>query len=220
MSLPNGTAELISLALLKLNQAPISSLTDTDSPAANAGLLVYDLARKALIRNYNWNFARRRGYATKSVGDGPKFDYTLFYDLPKECLKLVRVGELGEEIPYDKQGNKLLIDPNYVPYSTVTSEAIDLPIVYMADVEDPSEWDPLFTDTLVADIAHRICMPITGSREREKELEAEKIKRLAEAATINHQERPMEITEINYIDESRYFDGNVDLKVNPTVWDG
>jgi hypothetical protein len=220
MAMPAVSVDLVKLALLKLQQATITSLEDTNSPAAQAGLLILDNARRALIRNYNWNFSRKRGYAQIVPDATPAFDYNYYYVMPSDCLKVTRVGERGQPpVPYDIEGRNILIDPTRFS-STTTGTLTKIPIVYLRDVADPSEWDPLFTDLFVIDMAIRLCSPLGMDSNKEMLLQKEKISKLAEAVAINSQERPLEITDIDPITQARW-NGFVqrDVKVDSSYFD-
>jgi len=222
MAMPAVTADLINLALLKLKQAPITSIEDTNSPAAIAGLLCFDLARQSLLRNYNFNFSRKRGYALLVPDVTPAFDYEYYYSWPADCLKVARVGLRGEAPrPFDIEGRQILVNPTRYATTSGGEPELKLPIQYMRDVTNPTEWDPLFTDCFVLEMAVRLCPPIVGDKAREEELKKEQLMKLREAVSINSQERPLEITDIDPITEARWdgFSGR-DMKIDKSYFDG
>src|ERR1700677_1312344 len=84
---PQSSADIVNLAMLQLYQQPIVSLTD-NSPQAAAASRVYDMRRRAVLRNFIWNFARMRGTCSLIPGLTPPFDYRAVYQFPNDLLRL------------------------------------------------------------------------------------------------------------------------------------
>lgn len=219
MSAPSIALDVFNLAMLALNQQTVTSFTDPNSSAAGSGLLLFDQRRRSLIRNYDWNFSRTRGYCQILPTSTPPFDYATYFQMPSNLLKLISVGTQDDAwypIPYDVQGRNILVNSTDFPVTTVGTT---LPIMYAADIVDATQWDSLFMDVLVLDMAFHMCMSTTADQGLQQVVHARMKEMLAEAVAINAQERPLVIIERDPIADARSgFDNNFDLRVNPASW--
>lgn len=223
MTAPSVALDVLNLALLQLNHGSLTSLQDPNNPAGTSGTLLYDQCRRSLIRNFNWNFARTRGYADLLPTETPAFDYSYYYTLPANLVKLIWVGKdytRSNPIRYDHEGDRILVDAISTGASA-TTPATRIEILYSRDVTDATKWDPLFMDAIVLEMAVRLCVPVTGDLDKVKMLKAMQREMLAEAVVINHQERPVVVTEVDYIAEARNIGFDTpQVRVDPSYWNG
>lgn len=148
---------ICNMALAEIGRgAQITSL-DEASQAARACKLRYPYARDACLRAYDWNFAARRVELAANA-TAPAFEYARAFDLPADCL-LVRSVYEGEAYKWVVEGRQILTDmaaPLYIKYTKL--------------VTTPTEFDPLFVETLAARIAADIAVHLSESVSRAQTL--------------------------------------------------
>lgn len=79
-----------------------------------------------------------------------------------------------------------------------------IPVIFSMDVTDVTQFDQLFIDTFKLALALELCMPVTGDRGLLADINARLKVQLAEAVAINHQERPVIVTERRPVADMRY----------------
>ena len=132
-----STVDICNLALDELGEAAITAL-DEGSPVANLCSRNYAPARDQVLRSHPWNFAvaRRRLARLSAV---PAFGFAYAYQRPTDWLRTISVhaGDGGTDaVPYRMEGDRFV------------SGAADLFLRYIARIEDPNQYDPLFVDAL------------------------------------------------------------------------
>lgn len=140
--------ELINSALIHAGAEMLHSLDRVSSKSGSIALAQYDLARKGLLRQHQWNFAISRA-ELDSEPVPPTLGYSRTYILPDDFLRMDRIYD-DYEVAYEIQGRKILID---------LGEPLHL--VYVADTEDPEEWDPLFQEAFSYHLASKIVFALT-----------------------------------------------------------
>lgn len=143
----SGKMEIINVALARLGESPIQ-LIDEGSAPANAAKQLYDTARLATLRDYNWAFALR--ITDLARYDESAVDFQFAYALPSDYLRAVR---LRGESPFAIRGGVLYTD---------SSRAV---LEYVADVTDASLYDAKFIEALTHKLASELAMPVKGSPE-------------------------------------------------------
>jgi hypothetical protein len=135
-------------ALSKLGASRISSLAGT----TKAALLCneqYSKLRDDVLAAHPWNFASTRAELSQNA-TAPTWGYTYAYDLPSDCLRVLRMEEEDDQgIPYKVEGRKLLTDAS-------TSN-----ILYIYQVVDTTKFTPLFAEVLAYRIAQDLGYAIT-----------------------------------------------------------
>lgn len=228
MATPAIPVDVINLAMLKLNQKPIASLTDTNNPAAITANITYDATRRSLLREHIWNFAKVRAMAplvnapNSNSPLAPPFDYLNYYQLPPDLVRLLFVGydfTRFSRIPYDINGTKLLLNPTDFCNTATGTPWPSVAILYQTDFQNVSQMDALFVNVLATQLASEMCMAITGNAKLNILLE-EKLKQvLAEAQAVNHQEKPVIVTDIDRISIARQVTSSChELNINPVSW--
>lgn len=203
MAAPSGKVDIVNLAALQLYQEPITSLEDTNNKLAGAASRVFDFRRRAFLRNYMPNFARKRSVLTKVSGVAPHHDFDTFYDMPNDCLRVLRVGDDTTRfypIRYKIEGRYIAVNASDV------SSANSIDLHHVTDQENFNLWDALYIEAFALDLAHWLCMPITGDLEHKDYLGKLRDAALAEAVAINHQENPLTITDIDRVAVERQYD--------------
>lgn len=182
---PTAEIELVNLALMQLHQGEVTSLLDTNDPLAQLALKAVAMVRRGLLRSTTlWNFAKKRDTCPKTVGSAPSFDFESFYTIPNDCIRIHRIGEMcASKVRHDIQGRLLCLD----------GAESSVPITYTRDEDDINKWDPLFVEAFVIELAIWLCFPVTGDRAIQRELRGRLQEILAEAATVDLQEKPLDI---------------------------
>lgn len=144
-------------ALQKLGARQIASLTE-DSPNARSVSIAYEPVRDRLLREYEWNFAIKRASvaadATETLWGGLNR-----FRKPNDFLRLLRDTEAGSTTRSDRQTWR--VEGEFI----VTSDGAPLEFRYLARIEDPVKFDPLFSElfslTLAAEMIGDIETSIT-----------------------------------------------------------
>ena len=142
-----GKVEIVNIALARLGESPIQDLDEGTVPA-NMAKMLYDSARQAALRDYNWNFA----LATASLARLSRgaVDFRFAYALPANCLRAVR---LTGGAPFLLRGNALH-----------TNE--ETPVLeFVRDVSDEAEFDSKFVEAFSYKLASDLAMSVKGSSE-------------------------------------------------------
>lgn len=96
----------LALAHIKQTQTPIANLdTDTGNTAIQCRTH-YDIARRFVLADHNWNFATKR-LALADVGSPPAL-WTYRYDYPSDCLRFREIQRLAKTdvpVPYLIEGD-------------------------------------------------------------------------------------------------------------------
>lgn len=148
-------------ALVTLGQDVRLTTLATDAADANSvkAAFVYEGARSRVLRDHNWNFARRTAVVAgcSSFDDGDEFRFSVLK--PARCARLIMCyGESGEEVEYLVEGE------------TIRAKTPVARIVYTSDIEDLDKWSPDAYHALILRLAADLAKPITG-RINERQLQ-------------------------------------------------
>jgi hypothetical protein len=186
MASPSTSVGLVNLALDRLAQANIASIT---APTSKIELLCarhYDLEKQSLHREYVWNHARVLALLTASIVV-PAFGYTAAYLLPTDCIRILCVGD---------RINGIIYPPSYYTisglylYTTSEITGSTLPIEYVKDETDIAKFDPLFKRLLTLRLAKALSFPLAVSPVKPEQLDRDIAQLELRAAAICGQENP------------------------------
>ena len=167
---PTATTALsiCNLALAKLGEAPIPAISPTGSPAARLCYAHYHPVRREILCTNRWTFATALTALTAEP-DSPQ-TAPLAHPLPPDCLRVLEVSSRD----WSLRGRTI-----YCPERSIN-------LLYLADVEDPTLFDPMFTEAFATRLACKLCIPLTSSTTAREALTQE-YHRLAlpQAAHIN-----------------------------------
>ena len=182
---------IANLALVRLGQTKITSLTE-DNSRAEAIALVFEDSRESVLRSSSWNFATKRASLQQNA-EKPDFGYDFSYNLPSDFLKLKRMQNLSTD--FRIEGKKLL-----------TSEST-VKIVYISNEKDASLYDSLFVKAMSFRIAADVCKALTGDDNLMIRMEQGFQDALREARVTDSLESPPDVShEPSYLVESRLVD--------------
>ncbi|TCP35913.1 hypothetical protein [Sphingomonas sp. BK235] len=149
---------------------------DDDTHLARSVRAVWDLERRAALRDHQWNFAIRRAQLP-ALADAP-LDWRAAFHLPADCVRLIEV--LGvSRTRYQLEGRALLADAPG-----------PLGVRYVADVRETALWDDLFVRAFAARLGYAIADRVTGDRARRADAWGAYQQALAEAKRVDALENP------------------------------
>lgn len=145
----------------------LSSTSGTETEAVRCNTY-YAAARRAMFCLYDWKWLSTEASITAgaTLVNG-MYAHTAITGL----LRVLSVTDAaGMPLVYDMVG------------SIIRTDARTVVARYIADNETTASWPDLITDAVVAELAARICVPMTGNVQRSSELHAQALGKLAEAA--------------------------------------
>jgi hypothetical protein len=153
---------ICNMALGRIGEKRINDFTNSDeagTPAIQCRLH-YNQTRDALIRSHWWRFARSRATLSQNAeytADTTTFEWDFAYDLPNDYLRMWlkpfednSIGFHNTRRTYSLEGKQLLSDEG------------TMEIRYIRKVTDVTEFDPLFVEVLVLQLALKMVIPLAG----------------------------------------------------------
>jgi len=141
--------QVCSNALLLLGADTINSFDDeTDRAKLVSNLWPNSL--DAILRSHPWNCAITRA-ALAPDDSAPAFEWPYQFTLPGDCLRILSIGEQGENPEYRPEGRKILYDESV------------LKLRYIYRNSDVPSWDALLVQAAEAYMAMTCAYPITKS---------------------------------------------------------
>lgn len=171
-----------------VGQDRISAMTEA-TPSAKIVNEEYDNARLELLVGHPWNFALKRVELAQSVDD-PLFDWDYQFQLPNDCLRVLKLNEADDE--YQIEGRLLLCN-------------VDTALIkYISDITDVSKFSRPFTVALEHTIADRICFKLSQNAALADRIEKKAAMKLREARSYDAQEGSSPLTDNNFYRNARY----------------
>lgn len=171
---------ICSAALLQLGKAPISSFNDpTDAARLCANL--YPQERDTLLRENDWNFAKKRVILAPTV-DKPAFGYQAQFALPGDFLRLISVGDWQVGMPFCGQFK--------VEGRNILASGSALPLVYVFRNDNEATWDSKVVELMTARMLWKLAYPVTQSTSLRDTLRDEYTAMARAARAIDAQENP------------------------------
>lgn len=178
-----GQTDICNLTLTLLGEPSIVSIDD-DSNAARTLKAIYDLERLSELRAHNWTFSLFDKQVA-SVAQTPVPPYTYSYRLPSDCLKVITVGGIRQQldsINYRTGLEKLYILRGKMLYTNMAGPQW---FNYVQDVTDTTMFDPCFNQSLAARMAWTACERITGSTAKRAKCQSEYDDKMVDALINN-----------------------------------
>lgn len=148
-------AEIANSAATIVGTAARLTAPGEDTVLGRAIAAQWDIARRALLRDGNFNFSVGRE-RLPALAVLPAHGWTRAFELPGDCLKLYEVYGWGRG-DYQIEGRRILTDAG-----------APLDIRYIRDVEEPAEFDGLVAEAFAQKIACLIGNKIAGSAFKEE----------------------------------------------------
>ena len=184
--------DIVNFALTKLGQETVSDYTADNNARARVMNSLYDIQRKALLRQYRWAFSKKRA-SLASLTTTPEFGYAYEYQLPTDCLQLILVN--GDQ----PDPNWTRYNENPIPEYVVEGRKIlsgdegPIEIIYVSDAEEAGDFDAAFVEAFATKLAREGCMKITQSRTQKQALDEDYATSIQLAIRANAIERPSEM---------------------------
>lgn len=167
----SSIVEICNIGLQALGVARMAAYPDTTTTPGKEMTFAYEPTKLATLRKHRWNFAKKR-VQLAADSTAPAFDYDNYFTLPADCVRILPPNEAG--LDWHLEGRKI-----------ATDDSAPLNLVYVYDVTDPNEMDPLFRQALGINLALKTCKKLTGSNQLKLELQEELKTVLAEAKATN-----------------------------------
>ncbi len=140
---------ICSNALLMLGAQPINDLTDDDDRARLASNL-FESQRDAVLRSHTWNCAVKR-VALAPDAVAPVFDWDYAFTLPADFLRVLSVGQDGQQDDFAIESGKLMCNANPAY------------LRYVWRNENPATWDGMLVQAMELLMAAAMSYGITQS---------------------------------------------------------
>lgn len=153
--------------------------TDTTVPAIQCRLH-YEPTRDALQRSHKWRFARDRSELEQDDTD-PDFEWDNQFSLPADFVRFISVFE--EEATFSRHRRHAIEGSKYLTnFDTVS-------LRYVKKVTDVTEFDSLYTEILVLQLALKLLGPLAGGDKKLRDtLQGELKPLIAKAQAVDSDE--------------------------------
>lgn len=139
----------IALALVGEKQITNATLSD-DTEAERLCSLLYPNVRDKILRAHPWNFAEKRTQLA-ALTETPDFEFNYYYQLPSDCLRLLRLFETDEQFRVEAERR-------------IATDASPCRIVYTAKVTDPAQFDSNFVSAVAYQLASELALVLSDNR--------------------------------------------------------
>lgn len=185
----NTKTEICNLALSCIGDK--GSVENIDVPEKQTEIVCakwYDVSRQTALRQMMPSFARKREIWPLAVDYRPAFGYDYAYKYKSNCLKVLGIGEIG------RRCRDYAVESGYL----LTNEYHEngLPVRYVYDVEDVSQFTPDFVSLFAWFLAKDICIELTENESKYAQIEQILPTKILQYCGVDSQEnRPVRISE-------------------------
>ena len=149
--------EVINRALLKLGEAPVSSLNSVAYSASYDA--VYEDMKKLLLSSYPWRFAV--GIKELALVD-ELYNGKFMYKLPVDCLLILNV--LGTSDVCDINHAEFISEKYEISGDCIITDVkTGIKLEYVKQIDDVGYFTPLFREALAVKIASELAMRVKHS---------------------------------------------------------
>jgi hypothetical protein len=143
-------ASIVGICNGALNQLGATTILSLNEDSKNARLCNtrYSEVRDAVFRSHPWNCLQKRIEISSST-TVPAWGFSYQYDLPGDCLRLLRILEYDSD--HKVEGRSIL------------SNSETMKILYISRVTDPNQYDELLRETLSSALGADIAYAITSN---------------------------------------------------------
>lgn len=162
---------ICNMSLVKLGAKKIpdgQTVENGTGVEALACKLHYEQTRDALIRSYTWRFASARVDLVDS-GDTPDFEWNFQYTLPSDFMLMKSI--------YENRFTDINFRNYVIEGNLLLTNQDEMSIRYVKKVTDVSEFDPLFIEVFVLQLALKLTS-LTGATPKIRESLKDDLKRL------------------------------------------
>jgi hypothetical protein len=145
--------DIANLAAVKIGSETRITSLDDNRPLARTLSAVWDIERRATLRDGSFNFSARRGaLAQIDIADKTTiYPYSAAFELPTDALRLIEVLNPEVRDSYQLEGRQILADTTGPLYAR-----------WIIDVEEPASWDDAFAEAFACRLAWRCGKKVIG----------------------------------------------------------
>ena len=151
---------------------------EDDKTLARSLRAVWDLNRRAALREGSWNFATE-AHRLPALSAVPPFGYDYQFQLPADCLRVLEVANNPGYDAYRTQNGRILC-----------SAGAPLDVVCLIDRPEPGTWDALFVQAFAYKLALAVGRKIAGSAFDRAGVERDYRDALAASKRVDAMENP------------------------------
>lgn len=194
MAAPATSVDICNLALDRLGEARIASIS---APTGRADLLLstqYDPRRQELLRRFIFNFSKKYAVLTAAplTGEGavvPAFGFARAYALPADFIRLLALGDVT--VNADVESDLYDLSDGYIFTGEGEGDDSDeLNAHYVYDAVTVTKFDPLFTRCLAMQLAADCAYALTKKQSVVDAVNRDLRLAEAAAAAVAGQEKP------------------------------
>jgi len=187
MAVATTAVDICNLALDRLGQRSISSITAPTTEAEEICARHWDATRLEVLRRYVFNFSKKYVELSVSGSKFPAFGYTSAYALPNDFVRLLALGDttINDDTPaglYDLSEGYIFTD---------VTDADVLKMLYVYDAKDIiAKWDGLFVRLLVLHLAANMAYKFSVKNSLITAIREDAADAALAAAAVAGQEKP------------------------------
>ncbi len=159
----NSKLNIWNMALGFIGTRTISTEDERTLEAIQCGLY-WDNARRSALRDYPWNFARRRAsLAEISLPSGYEHEFTHAYALPNDLLHALKIYPNWHDynaLGANERARFMIVHDANNKQGILLCNTAKCLLAYTADIEDCNMFDDLFTHMLARKLAALIAVPL------------------------------------------------------------
>jgi hypothetical protein len=143
--------QICNRALGRLGSETVADLNDGTKNAEYC-LRFLPEALEHILGQWDFKFSRRRIMLAR-LEERPAFGWAYQYALPKDCVRLVSVGEEAGTVPYQAENGMLLTD------------AEERPVIYIARPDDPTQMPQSIRKAVSTHLAYLLSTALTSNEQ-------------------------------------------------------
>ena len=186
--IPTTDVHICNLALDKLGQDEIASITPPSSQVEIICARHYDQVRRKVLRKYIFNFSKKYVTLTKSATKTPAFGYSSAYALPTDFVRLLTLGDTT--IGADTPAGLYELSEGYIFTDSASIAGGTLNLSYIFDSKVITSYDSLFVDVFALELAAAMATKFTLKPSMKVDLRRELEDAQMAAAAVAGQEKP------------------------------
>ena len=159
--------DVFNMALILMGEEPVSAPSQ-DTKAARTLLRAWDITRQSLLRSHRWGFAMKRDGGLAALATPPASQFAYQFNLPADFLRLDFVGEhfVGASLTDYRTTDESLyaLAAGSARTTLETNIPAPLPVRYVADITNSTQWDACFTDAMAALLGLRTAKAVANSQ--------------------------------------------------------
>jgi hypothetical protein len=160
-------ADIVNRALQEIAaQATVTGVNPTfdGSAAGNAAGILYNGVVATILREQDWEFARREGIGLTLTGNPPLAGWGFEYAYPSDCIRLLQVMP-STFTPNDPQPVRWSVGEDVVsgsPAKVILTDQASAGATYISNTMPETLWDSIFTEAVVRMLASELAMALGG----------------------------------------------------------